>query len=583
MEALLLPCRLAATPDFQAQADVMAARQKQLDSTRAYRNPAATRPWLGAFLLAILVFASSLVSAGLWLAFRNTHVASHPQEPGRSTVKLPGVVHSEAAWLSSAHVHVKHPDPVISIGQDGQTYATQSQPQNFNITESVPTASSAPISPRATVDVAGGSLRADAQAEAAGAVLPDEAAVPSDVEMVDAAAEHTTADEGAWSSSLYKAVLQQHQCATLCDVTPISQTGSASTSTPATIAEYAEEWRTTDQAAAPAQSGSDGADTHCSNGTCVLARPSDQANTHSASMGVLGALCMPFASAIVQQIQRAASVMSPSAAVLLDFAVDPPVFLRPVLKLSAAVFLAVLCGVIAVQCWPLAATEYDGETSSCDEGEASFASLHEESWDMTNIVDGSSDKVDSLPPLYAAVFASPAAALSANSGGTQISPPQLADAESVCSEISQAPRDAAGPVASSPTGMPNCPEECPKVNGGGAAAVDTAPVLSPEQPFQLTVQRALHVAFLKLGRAQDVVLIRWPYHVAIVLLVMATGECAAHTTHQQRGLQAPRRRPDHTLALQQALDGRKQLMAQVELLRVRPCQMLILCACVRED
>ena len=225
-------------------------------------------------------------------------------------------------------------------------------------------------------------------------------------------------------------------------------------------------------------------------------------------MGVLGALCMPVASAIVQQIQRAATVVSLGAAVLLDFTVDPPVFLRPVLKLSAAVFLAVLCGVIAVQCWPLAAVEDDGETSSCDEGEASFASLHEELWDMTNIVDGSNDKADSVSPLYAAVFASPAVALSANSGGTQISPPQLADAESVCSESSQAPRDAARTVASSPTGMPGCPEECPKVNGSGAAAVDAAPpVRSPEQPFQLTVQRALHVAFSKLGRARDVVLI----------------------------------------------------------------------------
>ena len=223
MEALLLPCRLAATPDFQAQADVMAVRQKQLDSMRTYRNSAATRPWLGAVLLAILVLASSFVSAALWLAFRNTHVASQSQESGVSSVKLPGVVHSEAAWHSSADVHVNHPDPVISIGQDGQTFETQSQLQNLNNTESVPTDSSAPISPRATIDVAGGSLPAGAQAEAAGAVLPDEAAVPSDVETVDAIAEHTTAHEGTGSSSLYKAVLQQQQRATLCEVVPTFQ------------------------------------------------------------------------------------------------------------------------------------------------------------------------------------------------------------------------------------------------------------------------------------------------------------------------------------------------------------------------
>ena len=131
-----------------------------------------------------------------------------------------------------------------------------------------------------------------------------------------------------------------------------------------------------------------------------------------------------------QAMRDAVHWLAPGLAAALRFAADPPQALQPVVKLSLAVFAAVLLSVAAVQCLPYSA-DSDSEAESDDE-ELEVPSTAQESIpfdsarafdEMCGIGAGSCDP-EVVPEFYAAAAAGTATS-PPDSGKQQVSPPQL--------------------------------------------------------------------------------------------------------------------------------------------------------------
>jgi hypothetical protein len=148
----------------------------------------------------------------------------------------------------------------------------------------------------------------------------------------------------------------------------------------------------------------------------------DPRSSHNRFSTAIGAMCLPSAAASTPVTRFLGRYCAPGVSAVLRFLLDPPACLRPVLKLSGAVFLAVLVSIVAVSCWPITVAEQPTEEDELAETVAANGAHHDE---IESTSDASMAGEHPDVHIGSTVLGSSS---SPSPGGRQISPPQLLQA-----------------------------------------------------------------------------------------------------------------------------------------------------------
>ena len=214
-------------------------------------------------------------------------------------------------------------------------------------------------------------------------------------------------------------------------------------------------------------------------GESKLERRTSVANMYSTAIATL---CLKrSAHWLSLRIQSASYAASPAVSAILQAVCNPPAFLQPVFKLSAAVFFAVLCGIVITQCLP-ASWKASGQQAADDNNTTMLSpSAHAAACAAAEMADGNvQTPQDALPGYdYASTFASPASASSSDGAHTRLSPPVLADMGAASQSLT-----GLGPIDSVATAPDRAAEFVEQAFADENAAPDAAPDPNAQPPSE---------------------------------------------------------------------------------------------------
>lgn len=400
----LLTCRLAATPEFQARADTMFSRQTELESAKACASsrvqPSAV--WL---LVCGLLTASAATSGGILWSLRG---ARHLEEPG------------PAIETAAAPVDASLSDSLFGAVSGASNIADEGSQAESSVV-------AAPMSARSHQDLlrrVGAELDVLRATERPSSSTPrDDAAGDAVMPSAPAAYDRNACNGQSSDTSKLEEVWEELRSS---GSQPVPQAPGELAEGTAVAEDEAERGDVQPQIEAPVQ-----LEVKLRRGPALPLEAQNAADAPELSGVRVARISIASMRLPRGSLQRVAQALAPSAAAVMRFALDPPAFMRPVLKLALAVFVAVLCAVVCIPCIPGLIEPLQSEEWAASEQaeEVIGADLAEER------TGHHVDLVTELPHFFASAANSPELASPASSG-RQVSPPHLlASAGSVHDEL----------------------------------------------------------------------------------------------------------------------------------------------------